>query len=59
MTTVATALELDRPHRVTHTGVVPKDDERALDPAYRPCSVCMPEEYLAWKERQTQAASSE
>lgn len=48
-----TMLELDRPKRVTHTGEV-RAEERTLDPAYRPCSVCMPEAYLAWKERQTQ-----
>ena len=56
---MTTMLEMDRRHRVTHTGVIQKDHESALDPAYRPCSVCMPEEYLAWKERQTQEASNE
>jgi hypothetical protein len=59
MTTVVAALEIERRRRVTHVGVIAKDDERALDPAYRPCSVCMPQEYLAWKERQTQEATSE
>jgi hypothetical protein len=51
-------LELDRPKRVSHTGEV-RAEERTLDPAYRPCSVCMPQEYLAWKERQEQEAASE
>ena len=53
-----TTLELDRPKRISHIGEI-QDEERTLDPAYRPCSVCMPEAYLVWKARQEQEEASE
>jgi hypothetical protein len=35
------------PHRVFF-----KDEAEAIAAGYRPCAVCMPEEYKSWKARQ-------
>lgn len=29
-----------------------KDEETAIAAGYRPCAVCMPEKYKAWKEKE-------
>lgn len=29
------------------------DEETAVAAGYRPCAICMPEEYKVWKENQT------
>lgn len=46
---------VERRHRVAHEAA--NREEFGLDPAYRPCSVCMPDAYRAWKERQKDRAS--
>ena len=33
-----------------------KDEATAIAAGYRPCAVCMKEEYKRWKEKQKQAA---
>ena len=38
-------------HYVKHR-VFCADEETAIAAGYRPCAVCMPEEYRRWKERQ-------
>jgi len=36
-----------------------KDEATAIAAGYRPCAVCMKEEYKRWKEKQKQAATEE
>jgi methylphosphotriester-DNA--protein-cysteine methyltransferase len=40
-----------RGHYVKHR-VFFADEETAIAAGYRPCAVCMPEEYARWKEQQ-------
>jgi hypothetical protein len=51
---------LARGHLVRHR-VFFRDERTAIAAGYRPCAVCMPTEYQAWKEAQTSrcAASGE
>ena len=35
-----------------------KDEATAIAAGYRPCAVCMPNEYKKWKEKQNEKAKS-